>query len=217
MYLNHLEPDYYSYCFNSLKIISLKKEISPPSFNIVELLNKRKSAKLPIQPQKKINIDQLSKLIKLSFGLKNDENKRVYPSGGEKYPNHLFLLVYDIEGLESGSYYYDPNKHSLIEIETYDNEEIEESKKNFVSDYQNVNCMFFIVYDKDRNQLKYDNLGYQLALLEAGHIGQNFSLIGEYMKLQVRCSLSFDANKIEKILKINSISDVVIYSILIAG
>ena len=217
VYEKELYANYRAKHFFAANNIFLEKyDIEHYENNIFTALMKRKSAKLPISPSEKLSRESLSTLLKYSVGLNETEEKRVHPSGGGKYPIMTYILIYDIDGILPGAYYYNPQKHSLIEIFIFDEQEVNKIKNNLHSDYKSAQSVVFLSYSKDRNYLKYGSLAYQAAILEGGHIAQNFFLVGTVIDLQVLCSLTMDFEFIEDLFGLTGTDESMFYSIVLA-
>jgi SagB-type dehydrogenase family enzyme len=46
-------------------------------------------------------------------------NFRTTPSGGSLYPTELYFLSFNVKGIESGMYFYNPLNNSAIKLEEY--------------------------------------------------------------------------------------------------
>lgn len=136
---------------------------------------------------------------------------RAYPSGGAMYPIEVYLYIKDIEEIEEGLYLFNPNSSKLIQIG---------SEKDFTyleglipstalkldprqSTLEKVNILVFLVSDFNYSAHKYGVLAYKLALLEAGHIGQNIQLFAAALnKRSIPFGGHYD-DKVEPFLRIN--------------
>lgn len=108
---------------------------------------------------------------------------RTVPSAGARYPCNIHVIVRSVEELEGGVYYYDPLDHCVIrhrqDISSTVFHDIFLGQKVAVSS----NLVIVITTSVSRSRHKYGERGYRYALLEAGHIGQNISLLAEYFGL----------------------------------
>ncbi len=104
------------------------------------------------------------------------DGKRQHPSGGALYPIETYLVVRKANGLEAGAYHYRPDTHALEFLWPLlpTGNEVQEPKNAPLSDTAPVLLVLTSLWG--RNAGKYHEFGFELALLEAGHIGQNIVL-----------------------------------------
>lgn len=110
--------------------IQLSKLDSFPSLSLWQALEKRKTTR--DFNGKPITEKQLSTLLFAGFGkIHGDESwadlknspyqaygyRRAHPSGGALQPVQGYVIVYNVEGLDPGVYFYSPKNHVLIKSE----------------------------------------------------------------------------------------------------
>lgn len=112
---------------------------------------------------------------KLSFtGSAGFVVKRNYPSGGSRHPLEFFVEIRRSDDLEVGLYHFDLERQCLVRLPT-----VEFLRgKNTVNDY-NAACVVWMIYLPQRSVWKYRKKAFPLALIEAGHVGQNMCLLAE--------------------------------------
>ena len=209
-------PEFSSKKIHLSKIVKLSEEKIEGERNILKILQSRKSADFPLDKQKSFSFETLSNLLSLSTGVKASDQKRVYPSGGAKYPVGIYLMVFDVDNLDSGLYLYAPDENVLKEISLFSKEKQAEVKNNLFLEYQDTNFIIHFSFEKNRSHPKYGSLSYKLALLEAGHIAQNFLLIGTLLNLQNRPTLTFDYPFINNLFNLDTDYENIFYSIVFA-
>ncbi|WP_199617497.1 SagB/ThcOx family dehydrogenase [Paenibacillus alkalitolerans] len=147
-----------------------------PEQCISDLVSQRNSAKEMVQLED-INILELGTFLKWSVGNKlNEQSKKMYPSAGAIYPNKIFLVVKNVENIDSGFYFYNSNVHSLIKISNDDTFE-----DALLQEGINSNVCCIIASHFESSEAKYGLRGYRFCLLEAGHIAQNMLLLANAM------------------------------------
>ena len=104
----------------------------------------------------------------------NDRGTRRYPSGGAKYPIETYLLVQRVEGLERGAYHYHPHSHALEHL--WDIPEPLDLFVNVNSWAEKARAVLIFTAGWWKNNDKYQDFGYLLGMLEAGHAAQNVIL-----------------------------------------
>ncbi|GAA0732286.1 SagB family peptide dehydrogenase [Clostridium oceanicum] len=134
------------------------------------------------------------------------------PSGGGLYPIKLYVYISNVKGLRNGIYMYYPYSHSLKPI----NLEFNKKDSNKLAEFamiqsENLNLIFFYVYDVYINTRKYGDGGMAYAFIEAGEIAQNVQLLSTALGLGA-CDLGgYEKQFIEKTLNIDGITKHVIH------
>lgn len=112
-----------------------------------------------------------------------DVSLRTIPSAGARYPCNVHVIVRSVSELEGGVYYYNPLDHCVVRhrrgIASSAFQDIFLGQEVAVSS----SLVFVITISLSRARHKYGERGFRYALLEAGHIGQNISLVAEYFGL----------------------------------
>ncbi len=155
--------------------------------DFIRILLSRKSTRTFAQDG--IGLQELSKLLTLSFGLRGIDflgmSLRTYASAGGRYPIEVYPVILRSDDIELGIYHYNVIENSLELIKTGDyNNQMHEFYKNqpFVS---NAPCIIFFSMVFERSMEKYGERGYRFILLDAGHMSQNLYLTAEYLDLGV--------------------------------
>lgn len=157
-------------------------------------------------------LETLSSFLACAAGLKSDllvKDKsdddlrtRHYPSGGARYPLEIYLLAQRIEGLEKKIYHYNVKKHALEKLFT--EKELEKCLDALSGRWKKTAPLHIIITSRwNRSAIKYKDLCYRLALLEAGHLGQNICLTGTALGLDSCPFVGFDNSKIDEALDIH--------------
>ena len=176
------------------------------------LLTRQSQRKFSNQP---ISFRLISQLLLYSAGVreqKTDWNKtrRTYPSGGARYPLEIYLAVLKNGEIPEGIYHYNVKEHSLEEL----------LKGNFRQEiYQAISqemikkapLVLLISAVFQRTMQKYKDFGYRLILFEAGHLGQNISLVATNLGLKCCAIGGGDEDKINSLLDLDGESETVIY------
>jgi SagB-type dehydrogenase family enzyme len=127
-----------------------------------------------------MRLDQLSSLLAYSAGITDVRDPtlafRAVPSSGALYPLELYLIVFDVEGLEAGVYHYGVERHELALLAS--GELRREAFRAALSQEMIGSASLVVVMTAlfARVQWKYLDRSYRYALLEAGHLGQNVYL-----------------------------------------
>lgn len=170
-----------------------------------------------------ISLEKLSMLLFFSAGInrvdeRENTSRRVYPSGGARYPLEVYTIqLQEEENLIAGIYHYNLKYHSLELLQKGSflnhlrvivgriNEEI--IKKS--------TAILVITAVFNRTEIKYGNRGYRFALFEAGHMAQNCYLVCTALDLGC-CSIGgFLDDKINKLLDLDTEKEQALYLIAI--
>ncbi|WP_035794457.1 SagB/ThcOx family dehydrogenase [Clostridium algidicarnis] len=138
------------------------------------------------------------------------------PSGGGLYPIELYVLINKVKGLEDGIYLYYPYSHSLkpIKIGIENNEAYNYAEFGAIK-ADDVNLIFFYVYNIYINTRKYGDAGMAYAFIEAGETAQNIQLISTALGYGACDIGGFEKQHIEKVLKIDGVTKHVIHTTVI--
>lgn len=208
-------PRFPQYSLPLLKNLSLET-------NLFKILQKRRSRRVS-DKNSLIQLDKISYLLYFSAGIndldiKNRISKRMYPSGGARYPLEIYLIIFKrIEKLNPGIYHYNVKNHSLeliltkIAVKKVKNT-LPAVNKNLI--YKN-SLLLIITAVYGRTYIKYGELTYKLCLLEAGHLGQNILLLAESLNLNC-CSIGYiSEKKIASLIDIDLDKEIILYSLII--
>lgn len=141
----------------------------------------RRTVRDPLK--KPVLLATLSDCLKAGFAINgNTENEAgvrlafsYTPSGGARNPYDAFVFARDVNGLSPGLYQYAPLAHSLVRKGPCDASFSEILGGQDWPDL--MPCMIILRADFRRSMWKYhDANAYRVALIEAGHIGQNIML-----------------------------------------
>ncbi len=137
---------------------------------------------------------------------------RAAPSGGGFYPVKLYIVAWNVEGLERGIYEYYPYEHSLRLIEKGYSEEDLNALAGFgdIKVEDSAFCVAY-VYELYLNSHKYGNAGAAYGFIEAGEIAENAQLTTTALGYGA-CDLGgYDKQFIEKRFGLDGISKQVIH------
>jgi SagB-type dehydrogenase family enzyme len=165
----------------------------------------------------KISFRELSNLLFWSFGekpeLKNSSfPRRMYPSGGGRYPLEAYIVVMNVEGMKKGIYHYN-TQENILELVT---KKTKEFKESLYGKFKKASFFVILANCASRNEIKYGTKALMLSLMDAGHMGQNFLLKCTEKGLGSCAVFGFDRNKISEILDLDEEEEVPFYC-LVAG
>lgn len=204
------------------KVEDFETVIPLPKADIIELslldsLKKRKTVR-EFQPTE-VNIHQLSNLLFYTFGYIHGEEKeygifkrRSSPSGGCLQIIEPYITVFNVEGVESGVYWYCPDTHSLCKVS---NEfSYQDLRDCLAGQFFGNNCSFGVFFAANLEVLawKYKTpRNYKVVFLEAGHFSQTSQLIAVTQSLNTWITGAFTESSIEKLCKLDGIKKIPVF------
>lgn len=141
---------------------------------------------------------------------------RTYPSGGALYPVELLVWPLFVEGLDpSRCYYYQILANRLLPLTPNDGRNVRDCL-NAENDVKDASALLLLFVDFTRTSLgKYGPKAYRLALLEAGHLGQNLLLTATAQGLASIPLCGFQDDAISTISGLQFPYQAVVYAIAI--
>lgn len=140
---------------------------------------------------------------------------KMTPSGGARNPYEGYVFARAVEGLKPGLYHYSAMERSLAPLPG-------ECPPAFGSllagqDWADTaGAVIFLVANFDRPMWKYHSASaYRVAMIEAGHIGQNIMLVATQQGLVANASGAFSAQRVEEALGLTSLTQSVVYALIL--
>lgn len=198
--------------------IALPRDFSalPLSCNLADVFCQRRSAR--VYTQEPMTLLQLSFLLWATQGVKSIRGRayatlRTVPSGGARHPFETYLLVRQIDGLLPGIYHYLPLQHAIEFIGVVDRWD------ETVSDAlcgQNWACasnvVFFWSMVAYRAEWRYGVYAHRIALIDAGHMGENLYLACTQLQLGTCALGSFDHDACNALFSLDGEEEFMIYA-----
>ena len=180
------------------KEIKLPKPKGKGFTSIEETLNQRRS----VRDYKKdpLDLEQISQLLWAASG--KNLYRRTAPSAGATYPLETYLVVGEVEGLESGIYHYSYSSHSLERIRDQDirNKLSQAALEQEMIERAAINIV--IAADYGRTTGHYGQRGIRYVHMEVGHVGQNISLQANALNLGTVMIGAFEDKQVKEVLGI---------------
>lgn len=185
-----------------------------PIMDVVEAIEKRESIRDYVSVPMSIN--ELSLLLWCTQGVKriipNVVALRNVPSAGARNAFETFLLINNVDGLESGLYKYVALEHALLKLDL--NKDLAE-KFTLACDEQdhvkNSNVTFIWTAVPDRMTWSYAERSYRYLFIDAGHVCQNLYLAAEKLNLGVCAVGHYDDDTMNSMLNIDGEKQFTIY------
>ena len=139
-----------------------------------------------------------------------------YPSAGALYPCEVYLILGAVEPLPPGPYRYDPIEHTLTPCRSASTtkEAYTSVEASYGQSQTPPACALVVTSVFQRVTGKYGARGYRLAVIEAGHILQNLSLVATALNLSSCVSASFFESELERMIGVDGVSEAVLASFL---
>jgi len=204
-------------------VVPLSKEFAPSALSFESVLMGRRSEhKFSGKP---VALESLAKALFLGDGIVEkkpiEEESSFYlrtaPSGGALYPVELYCFAFRVDGLPSGSYFYNPLQHHLELQAEMDFSAALGEAAGLKHEFEGAAACIALVGVLPRSSFKYGQRAYRFILLEAGHIAQNILLAAEAMGLGALPIGGFMDNQTNALLKLDGCQEFVIYLVLIGN
>ena len=137
-------------------------------------------------------------------GYKQTFVRKAHPSGGGLHPIECFIVIYKVKGLSSGLYYYNWDKHILIDINKKITEE--ELIQLFHGQYYIKGIAFgiFLCNNNSKAWNKYiHSRCYRDLFVDLGHVQQTLLYYSTYMGISTWQSGWFKDGDLGELLQIN--------------
>lgn len=148
--------------------------------DLIALIRDRRSSR--VYTQETMTVRQLSFLLWATQGIKSIRGKsyatiRTVPCGGARHEFETYLLVRKVEGLAEGIYHYLPMDHALEYLGGV--EDIDQTITDTLVGQAwaaRANVVFYWTMVAYRAEWRYGIYAHRVALIDAGHLGQNLYL-----------------------------------------
>lgn len=139
------------------------------------------------------------------------QHLRAAPSAGSLYPGELYLGIRTIEGISAGLYHYDPIGHQLelLTVGDHTGELCRVCCNQHAARVAAVVVFFAAVLE--RPQRKYGMRGYRYALLDIGHVAQNFALSCTAHDLAVMTTCGFFDDDANALFRLDGVDETIVY------
>lgn len=189
--------------------------VPDPDLSLISSMRKRSTTRqFSDEP---LSLERLSAVLKFSIAqdqLSAGLLRHLFPSGGGFYPVETYLMINHVVGLEPGVYHYSGSEHSLAKIGEAVIGSLDEINTNYGCAFRSIpHVILHMTMVKSRVIHKYGSMSYVLALIEAGHRGQNLSLSAAAHELGV-CSMGGgNYDKINALLGVDGMNEHHIYGV----
>jgi SagB-type dehydrogenase family enzyme len=217
---------------------SILPKTSPPK--PFKSLNGAKRVRLPLPPssdsefvhilqnrrtyrefsKRALPLDALSQLLGLVWRITGYVQSPIFgklplktsPSGGARHPGEVYVAALRVQGLRPGLYHYQPQLHQLALVRAKVSRQRVWRYCAHQDYVRNAAALFVMTAVFKRTMWKYNHArAYRVVLLDAGHLCQTFCLVATWLGLAPFCTAALHDTLIEDDLKIDGISESVLY------
>jgi len=218
------KPNYKYKGYQKIFLSKTKKSIDPKKDFHDIIINRRSHREFSPEP---ISLENLSHLLYYSNGIteiKTFEDRttwqlRTTPSGGALYPIEIYCAIQNVQGIDSGIYFFNPIENCIYQLQKISNENIKktltDSMPGLADTYNNSAVTIMLTSFMPRIRFKYKERAYRFALMEIGHIAQNLILSAEYEMLGAICIGGFMDNILNDLIKADGVDRSVQYCVAI--
>ena len=184
--------------------------------DFITLLTERRSSR--VYTQQPISLLQLSFLLWATQGIKDIRGKsyatlRTVPSGGARHGFETYLLVQNVEGLQPGAYHYLPVKHQLEFLyQVKDLPAAISISLEGQSWASKASVIFYWSFVPYRCEWRYGIWAHRVALIDAGHVGQNLYLACEALRLGTCAIAAFDMAVCDSLFGLDGEEEFTVYA-----
>lgn len=184
--------------------------------DFITLLTERRSSR--VYTQQSISLLQLSFMLWATQGIKDIRGKsyatlRTVPSGGARHGFETYLLVQHVEGLQPGAYHYLPVQHQIEFLHPVEDLpaaiSISLEGQSWASKASVVFYWSFLPY---RCEWRYGIWAHRVALIDAGHVGQNLYLACEALRLGTCAIAAFDLAVCDSLFGLDGEEEFTVYA-----
>jgi len=197
--------------------VHLPRTSAPLDVALDDAIGRRRSEN--VFADQPIDLLVLGELLRLSCGVTVDAKvppRRAAPSAGGLYAIETYVVALAVDDLPAGVYHYATIEHELEQLRMLEGR----------SDLRAVlppglydatpAVMVVLTAVLSRVQAKYLERGYRFALLEAGHVAQNLSLVSAALSLSATCLGGFcDGPMNRLLLGADDGDEVAVYAVLV--
>lgn len=169
-----------------------------------------------------LSLIQLATLLAVTYGVTRYEDaqtqsypRRAVPSGGGLYPLELYVLAFQVDGLEPGVYHYEIYSHSLELLAPGPVQSPLQQLLLYEEVLDGAAAALVVSGLFQRSRFKYGELSYRLILLETGHVGQNLCLSSTALGLGACPVAGFVEDSMNDLLGLDGVDETALYLLMI--
>ncbi len=184
--------------------------------DLISLIRDRRSAR--VYTEERMTLSALSFLLWATQGVQAIRGKayatlRTVPCGGARHEYETYLAVRKVEGLKPGIYHYLPMEHALEFLHPVEN--LDEAVSASLCGQKwaaKANVVFYWAMAAYRAEWRYGIYAHRVALIDAGHIGQNLYLACAGLGLGCCGIAAFSHDDCNRLFELDGDEEYVVYT-----
>lgn len=190
-----------------------------PAHPLYDVLSRRRTRRA-FDHETPLAIEELASVLYASFGCHGLAPVyediiavgKTSPSGGGLHPVEAYPLLLNVEGLASGLYHYDVQRHCLKTIERMETSEARRLADEFAAGQgfvSKAHVVLILTARYYRNYWKYRRhpRSYAVVLMDAAHLSQTLYLVCTERGLGAFITAAFNGKNIERRLKLDGVTE----------
>jgi SagB-type dehydrogenase family enzyme len=141
--------------------------------------------------------------------------QRNFPNSGNLGSVEVFPVILNVEGIEPGIYHFDSISHNLFQIRRGLYSSWLKDKVFFQLQYSEASVAFVLTSAIGRLTAKYGPRGYRLAMLDAGHVSQNYNLMATSLNLNVCTTAGFIDDELDLAIGLDGLEVAAVLVVLV--
>lgn len=199
--------------YSSAAVVALPDDVDALATPLGAAITARRSVRrFAAEP---VGLGDLTTLLVRSYGATKPGAGRAVPSGGGLYPLDLYVLQFPGADLAEGVYHYHGGGHHLQRLASRCDRRRLECASIYPEIVAEAAFLLAVVADMPRSRVKYGERAYRLALLEAGHVGQNLYLVAQALGLGIVALDGFYDDELHAVLDLDGVAEIalVLYAV----
>lgn len=138
--------------------------------------------------------------------------RKTSPSGGSLHPTECYPLIHNVEGVPTGLYHYNAERHALEELELFGPDVAETLVLEFTAGqdhFRSPHALFIMTGRFFRQTWKYGKhpRAYSVLMMDAGHLSQTLYLVATELGLGAFTTAAINAINIDERLGLDPFSE----------
>ena len=151
---------------------------------------------------KPLSLDNLSQILWSAQGVTHLFGFRTAPSAGAIYPLEIYIVVSNVDQLQSGIYHYKPRSHHLKLVTEGEHSKQLSRAANRQSSIKKAAVTLVITGVIKRTEKKYELRAKRYVHIETGHAAQNIYLQATSLQLGTVFIGAFNDNEVKQVMQL---------------